>query len=273
MFTTGNSTLKQHIILLTICVSLTTLFSCIGEQKTVVQEKRNDEFFSSFEGEDGFSARYRVGAESDSSRFNFTIKAITTAWFDSIRYDTKTVYILKHSCGDSIVIHTKDKPLLSHSEFARYYYANKAYARADTILRYDIISHFYIEPKGVVAIDSIDTYPFMFMDVNFSGNPALLVRDYGYQGYYSYTVYKISAAGFKEIHDAPFNKIENRANSWCLGGSTVFDYKNKTISTHMLAPGSCSDYGTSITQVFTLNPSTDRFDMKQIENKYDFASD
>jgi hypothetical protein len=247
------------------------LSSCIsGHNKN---EKRDDAFFAPFEQLDGYNAKYRVGSETDSMRFHVTIKAMMTAFFDSIRYNSKTVYIIKHECGDSIVVSTDSEPLLSHSEFAEFYEANKTYHHADTVIRYDMISKFYIEPRGIVDIESIDNYPFMFMDVNFNGYPALLVRklidSMGYHSYYRYKVYGISPKGFIAVNYAPFNKIENRVNEWCYGGSTEFNYFSKTITTHNLAPGSCSDHGTSIKKIYTLNPATGGFDVKQIDTKYD----
>lgn len=257
--------LAAFIIILAVCI--TCRLSDSNREETV----EPNPFFAEFSKYRGYGAKFRAGAEIDT--LNFHIKALTTAFFDSTRYTPQTTYIIKHQVsGDSLVINTNDAPLLSHLEFSEFYRNNKDKNKADTILSPSFFEKFCIESTGKVNVESFQHLPFVFMDVSFKGYPALLVRQNVDDRYLCrYRVYGIRKDGFHLVDFEPYLSIKNSVNSWCSGGSTEFDYDKKTITVRSLSPDSCSDYGTFIIQIYTLNPDTDRFVLNQIENEYDFG--
>lgn len=256
-----------------IAFMLALLSSCHGNPIAETSLTEEAKFFKSFENFPEYASKYRVGLKIDSVMFNFQIKAMMAARFDSIHFSSSTIYVLKHTSGDSIVIKTPDVPLLTHEQFSSFYQANKDSLSADTLISPDFVNKFFIHPSGKIYIEQIENLPFAFMDVNFNGYPALLVRkplDSYKNDYYKFDVYGISKSGFKEVNFEPYNMIKNRTDEWCYGGSTEFDYEKKTITIHSLGPESCSDYGTVITQIYILNTSTEKFDTKTFRQKYDF---
>lgn len=255
-----------------IYVVIMFIFVSCGDIKMKQQEiktQRKESFFSSFRDYKLHSSKFRVGAETGSVKYHFSIKALTTAFFDEERYSAETIYILKHTSGDSIIIKTDDVPLLSHKEFQNFYYNHKY--RADTIVDPEVFNKFFLTDHGdKIDVESFQGLPFLFLDVNFNGYPALLVRYDKGRNYYYYKVYGITSEGFNEVTFEPFTSIKSRTNQWCYGGSTEFDYKNKTIKVCNLTNESCSDHGTQIIDNYKLNPATDRFEKEQRVKKYEF---
>lgn len=231
--------------------------------------KNEDRLFTSFSRFKEYESKYRIGLRSDSVLYHFRIKALTTANFDSVSYLPNTIYILTHESGDSIVIESSDMPLLNHEQFASFYHANENHLSADTLIDSAFLNQFCVVPKDKIDIERISHLPFLFIDVNFDGYPALLVRHSLGNDLYKYQVYGISKSGFNEVNLPPYNALKSRINQWCYGGATEFDYTKKTITVHQLASGSCSDYGTQITQIYTLNPTTEKFELQQLEHRYD----
>lgn len=259
---------RAAAILCLLCLLCFVCSSCgIGKEDEITKE---DIFFSSFSNFNHCAAKFRVGAETDTFLHHFKIKAATIAHFDDSRYEPRSVYILKHKSNDSLVIKTDDAPLLSHEEFKDFYARNKVAGCADTIVDSHVFDQFFlIEHDEVVNVESFEHLPFLFLDVSFNDYPSLLVREDVGHGFYFYKVYAITPGGFHKISFEPYSSIKSRTNSWCLDGSTEFDYKNKTITVFNLFTGSCSDHGTLITDIYKLNPKTEKFDKKQIVNNYD----
>lgn len=251
---------------------LTLLSSCGG--KTAVRPSEKEKLLSSFSGYEEYESNYRAVVSQNAPRFHFQIRAMTCANFDSLRYLPSTIYILKHESGDSIVIKTSDNPLLSHEQFQDFYYLNKNKLRADTLVDSGFLDQFYIDPTegpGQIEIGEIAEFPFVFLDVNFNGYPSLLIRRNLGDGLYKFDVYGITEKGYNKVDFPPFNLLKNHRNNWFHGGATEIDYDSNTITVYLLEPGSCSDYGTTIKQIYTLNRQTDRFDLTQIKGKYDFT--
>lgn len=262
-----------HVVYILLCMSGIFLLNwglqIYSEWYMSKHASETDKFFSDFSNYDrSISAHYRVGAETDTNMCGFHIKAITTAFFDSMRYSPTSVYILKHVSGKSLVINTDDVPLLWHFDFADFYENNKSKSRADTIISPRFFDKFYVAESDTVKVESFQWLPFVFMDVNFDGSPELLVRKGA--DLYRYDAYDIKEDGIKMLDFEPYLSIKSRCHSWSYGGSTQFDFKNKTITVFSLSPQSCSDYGSSIKEVYTYNPSTGTFDYGKFVNKYDF---
>ncbi|MDE6696394.1 MAG: hypothetical protein K2K25_05900 [Muribaculaceae bacterium] len=266
--------MKKNIIrYIGIFLILTLFSSCNRNSIADAPLTKEAKFFNSFQNFPEYASKYRVGLKTDSVMFNFQIRAMMTARFDSTHFSASTIYVLKHTSGDSIVIKTPEMPLLTHEQFSSFFHTNKESLKADTLINPDFVNKFYIHPTGKIDIEQIQYLPFAFMDVNFNGYPALLIRKPlgSYKNdYYKFDVYGISKSGFKKVSFEPYNMIKNRTDEWCYGGSTEFDYDKKTITIHSLEPESCCDYGTLITQIYILNTSTDKFDTKTFIQKYDF---
>lgn len=244
--------------------------SCVSTDKIEIKSEK-DIFFSHFSNFEQSSSNFRVGAEIDSLIYHFKIKAMTTAYFDDAKYTPNTIYILKHQSGDSLVIKTNDAPLISHEEFKTFYDFNKSNLSSDTILDSSVFDKFFlIDHEEIVNVESFENLPFLFLDVNFNGYPALLVRKDVGQHFYYYDIYGINSDGFSKVNFEPYVSIKSRVNPWCYGGSTEFDYKNKTIKVFGLANESCSDYGTEIIDIYKLNETSQKFVKSQITRKYDF---
>lgn len=260
------------IMMLFVCATS----SCVSTVKesaseTEVPAPKTDPFFSSFSEFNKSSANFRVGAETDTPISHIKIKAMTTAKFDDAIYTPYTIYILKHQSGDSIVVETGDVPLISCDEFKKFYENNKENVSADTIIDSNVFESFFLtNHEDVINVESFDHLPFLFLDVNFNGHPALLVRDNVGQEFYYYKVYGINNTGFHQVKYEPFLSIKSRTNTWCYGGSTEFDYKHKTITVHNLSRQSCSDYGMQITDVYKLNAATAKFNKTRITRNYEF---
>ena len=245
--------------------------SCNTEKDRMGGSVQEDPIFASFSDFGNYSAKFRVGAQMDTILYNFQIKAMTIAQFDDITYCPRSIYILKHQSNDSLVIKTEDVPLISHETFKEFYARHKVAMRADTIIDSHVFDRFFmIEHSDIVNVESFQHLPFLFLDVNFNGYPALLVRNDIGQNFYYYTVYNITPNGFHKVTFDPYLSIKSRTNSWCFGGSTEFDFSAKTIRVFNLSKGSCSDYGTQITDVYKLNSAIEKFEKRQIVEKYDF---
>lgn len=254
-----------HCTILLFCIMF---IASACSRQTENQEKSNkNPFFNEFSSYGGYNAKYRVGFSTDTIFNGLVIRAITTAYFDSCRYTPQSTYIIKHTSGDLLVLNTTDAPLLSHSEFSDFYKSNMVKNGADTIIGSSFIENFCIKNDGRVEVESFQHLPFVFMDVNFDGKRELLIRE-KLEMYY-YTVYEIGRNGLKKMETNPYKQIKNRTNQWCYGGSTEFDYDEKSITIHALSSESCSDHGVSIKLTYTLNPITNSFDLKQEEYKYD----
>ncbi|MDE6194621.1 MAG: hypothetical protein K2M83_11650 [Muribaculaceae bacterium] len=161
-------------------VSIFFIVSCTNKKdKNSINEISIDPtFFSSFSDFNHYAAKFRVGAEMDTTLYHFRIKAITIANFDDKLYRPQSVYILTHQSSDAIVIKTEDTPLISYEEFKRFYNRHKEEMRADTIINSQVFDKFFkIEHNDIVDVESFDHLPFLFLDVNFNGYPALLVRN------------------------------------------------------------------------------------------------
>ena len=260
-------------------ISFIFLLSCYFASSCINRESQNstdrfireDDLFKSFADFDNYSAKFRVGAKMDTVMYHFTIKAITTAHFDDTKYIPKSVYTLKHRCNDSLVIITDEVPLISHESFKEFYTKHKDAMHADTLIDSNVFDKFFwTAHNDIVDVESFQNLPFLFLDVNFNGYPALLIRKDAGQNFYYYKVYGITPEGFNEVNFEPYISIKSRTNTWCYGGSTQFDYNNRTITVFNLSNESCSDYGTQIIDIYKLNPQTEKFEKEQFIEKYDF---
>ena len=72
------------------------------------------------------------------------------------------------------------------------------------------------------------------------------------------------------MDDEPFTSLKNRNSEWVFGGASKIDYDNKTISTSAITPGSCSDYGATVSNTYTLDPATGQLTRHRVEHPYDF---
>lgn len=261
---------KSILLVILICF---TLLGCNYQNPEKTEKNNSNIFFESFGDDKVTNSHYRIGAKSDTTLFNFNLRAVTTGYFDSIKYLTETIYILKHVSGDSLVIRTDDYPLISKNDFSKFYNDNKIKGSADTIVNFNFFDNFYIHPSGIIDFEKLDRYPFLFLDVNFNGYPALLERKtIGGSSFYKFQVYSITKDGFNKVDSEPYNMLKNRTNVWCFGGGTEIDYNNKAIIVHLLAPGSSSDFGTLINLTYKLNPQKELFDITQKESKYDLTN-
>lgn len=254
-------------------IALVVASSCNNQQPQngIAGRMYEDPVFSSFANFDNHSAKFRVGAQMDTFMYHFQIKAMTIAYFDDTRYNPQSIYILKHQSNDSLVITTEDTPLITYETFKNFYTNHIDEMRADTIIDPRVFDRFFMMGHSdIVDVESFQNLPFLFLDVNFNGYPALLVRKDVGQEFYYYTVYGITPKGFQKVNYDPYLSIKSRTNFWCFGGSTQFDFSAKTIKVFNLASGSCSDYGTQIIDIYKLNPTTEKFEKKQILEKYDY---
>lgn len=216
------NTLKHYLMTSRfVLLSFILITSCIpannkreNSQESQIKTNSNTNFFSSFSGFDVDSAKFKVGAETDT--FHFKIKAITAAYLHKNTFFLRTIYILKHHSNDSIVIEASDLPLISHENFSRFYSDNKSKPYADTIVDPQIFDKFFlVKHDDIVNVESFQHLPFLFLDVNFNGYPALLVRENIGQDFYYYNVYGITDKGFSKVNFDPFLSIKSRINSWC----------------------------------------------------------
>lgn len=261
---------KNRVIGVSVMTLASILVVCLIIKDVYVPEedRKREQFFASFGEFNGSHAKFRVGLCPDSAFHHVYVRALTTAHFDSIHFNPSTIFILEHEAGDSIVVESSEYSLLSHEQFANFYYANKDREKADTLVDASYLDRFYIVPEDKIDVEQISDLPFLFMDVGFKGYPALLVRHTIGDYFYRFKVYGITESGFKEVSLAPYNAIKSRTNQWCFGGATEFNYNNKTITVSSLAPGSCSDYGTQIIDVYKLNEKTEKFDIQRQKINY-----
>ena len=217
-------------------------------------KRKQDPLFAQFRNCDAYYAAFRVAAVSDSTVDGISVKALTKAFFDSARYSPTTVYIFTHPAGDTLTVTTSDQPLLSWWDFSQFYRAHSDRGYADTIVSPRFFDRFIIEPQGIVDFERFDLLPFLFLDVTFDGKPELLIRRLLNSNYfYRFQAYEITDQGFRVLDDEPFTSLKNRNSEWVFGGASKIDYDNKTISTSAITPGSCSDYGATVS---TPTPST-----------------
>ena len=201
-------------------------------------------------------AHYRVFASLPDTVYNIMIKALMTAYFDTVnnRLLPTTTYIIKHSSGDSIKIVTNDK-LIDLEDF-RSFVNSHTQRYNDTII--SLVKDYEIKPQGHEYNLSNLVDPFCFLDVSFKGYPSLLVRRIdGPCSYYS--VYGIMSDNMRKVSSPPYNQFKTATSNWLLGYGTNIDYNKKEIIVPSLGPGSCSDFGVFIYDCYALNNKTDSF--------------
>lgn len=265
----SNTKFNRSINLICLIIACFLLSACNHNDNTT---QLYDAFFSSFPNYECKTANFRVGASSDSARYNVTIKAMTIAHFGDSIYKPLTIYVLKHTANDSIVIKTEDTPLISHNELKDFYSRNRQHKtlHQDTLVNPDVFDKFFfINHPDTVNVESIKHLPFLFLDVNFDGHPALLVRKDKGNNYYYYKTYGITESGFRQVDFEPYQSIKSRIGEYTYGGSTEFDYKNRTITVFNLSEGSCSCHGILIKDVYKLNPTTKKFEKRRFEQPYE----
>ncbi len=215
--------------------------------------------------------QYRVFATYADSLYHFKIKAMMIGYLNekNSTIDAKTIFIFKHSSGDSIKSRMMDFPLLSYESFKSFYDSNYK-PHNDTIinLNYECVIH----PEKSYNINKLQCEPFAFLDVNFNDAPALLVNrsDFSTPCQY-FDVYGYNNNGVYKVEFAPFDAFKTQTNSWCLGYGTNIDYEKKEIIVPSLSPNSCSDFGIMINDHYILDENEQQFKHKRITEKYDFC--
>ena len=258
-------TKKIGLLLIILVVGL---ISC-GDVKKNQPEVNAYSIPHGYEDFDGLIKRYNVFASCADSVHHFEIKALMTAYIDTIKnmLIPRTTFILKHSSGKSLIITTNHR-LMDTEEFRKFVNSHSS-IHNDTIV--ELVDTFDIIVKGDEYNLSELDMPFAFLDVSFKGYKSLLVRKETNSPCVFFDVYSIVSDSIHKVTFEPYNQFKTATNEWMLGYGTSINYKKKEIRIPSLKQGSCSDYGTFIYDCYVLDRYDSRFSKHQETVNYDFC--
>lgn len=254
-------------ISLALLILVVGLISC-GDIKINQPEEKAYSIPHGFEDFDGLIKRYNIFASCADSVHHFEIKALMTAYIDTIKnmLIPTTTFILKHSSGQTLTV-TSNLALMETEEFSKFVNSH-ASIHNDTII--ELVDTFDILVKGDEYNLSELDLPFAFLDVSFKGYKSLLVRKETYSPCVYYDVYSIIMSdSIYKVTFEPYNQFKTATNEWMLGYGTNINYKKKEIRIPSLREGSCSDYGTFVYNCYVLDRGGRKFIKHQETKDYD----
>lgn len=211
--------------------------------------------FESFSGSSQASCHYRVWSEMADSVCGFKVRALMTAWIVNTGLRSTTTFSLTHQSCKIFTIDTYEHPLISYEDFNRYY-ENNHKVHNDTIVSFNYNP--VVTEQRTFDMANYGDMPFFFLDVTFDGVEELLIRDGVREFCNRYRVFNIGDK-VEELRHKPYNYFVTAANNWMGGIGTTVDYQKRSITISSLDEGSCSDHGTFIKDIYTLDANGAQF--------------
>ena len=129
--------------------------------------------------------------------------------------------------------------------------------------------------SGKVDLVDGENLPFFLLDVSFDSHPALIVnkgKPVSYSINYNFDVYGLGNNNEANIvKSEPYNHFKSKVGDWTEGSGTVVDYNKKEIKIERMGEGSNAEFGSFITDIYKLDPSTNSFQKNTIVKEYDYG--
>ena len=222
--------------------------------------------FDVFDGCTYANCHYRVWSELPDSVCGFKIRALMVSWIMDSWLRSTTTFKLTHRSGKVFTVEDR-LSMISYQDFYAFYESHHE-VHNDTIVAfcYDPV----VLKRDEFNLADYQDLPFFFLDVTFDGRKALLIRNGAQEFRNHYRVFSLGET-VKEVRYEPYNHFWTAVNNWMGGTGTTIDYKNKSITVPSLSRDSCSDHGTFIYDVYTLNPERTRFVHTVRKQTYDWC--